>query len=317
MLKLDTIGRDDDFFDLGGHSLLIARLLRLVEAEYGARVPMAALFRAPRLADMAELIASGRPIDSPALVPIQPRGTQTPILWLDGGSTMLPLTEELGEDQPFLGISVDALLEAQGTCPKRLDDIASLVVAEIRRLRPEGPYRLGGWCSSGIVAYAVAAQLEAQGADVELLVLAHAFHPVKARAIGRLLFFLSRLLFHVAQTMLRPEGRRWAYFLDRLRGLSDSAGLVGRREAVLRQELNAAINKAALRYVPPPYGGRVVLFQPAEHPDVLDFERDWRAHITGGFEAHTAPGGHRTMLERPNVTYFAARMAGALARGAR
>jgi amino acid adenylation domain-containing protein len=312
VLQLETVGRDDDFFDLGGHSLLIARLLRLAEAEFGHRVPMATLFRAPRLADMAALIASGKPIDSPALVPIQPKGTQPPIFWLDGGSTMLPLAHELGEDQPFFGISVDALLDAIGRCPKRLDDIAALVVEEVLRLRPQGPYRLGGWCSSGIIAYAVASQLVARGAQVELLILAHAFHPVKARSIGALRFFTSRLRFHVAQTMRQQKGRQWHYFRDRLRGLSDSAGLVGGREAVLRPDLIAAINRAALHYVPPAYPGHVLLLQPAEHPDVLDFEAEWRADVTGRFEIHTAHGGHRTMLEHPNVVPLAARVASAL-----
>jgi thioesterase domain-containing protein len=314
VLQLETVGRDDDFFDLGGHSLLIARLLRLAEAEFGHRVPMATLFRAPRLADMATLIASGKPIDSPALVPIQPKGTRAPIFWLDGGSTMLPLAHELGDDQPFFGISVDALLDALGRCPKRLDDIAALVVEEVLRLRPQGPYRLGGWCSSGIIAYAVASQLMARGAHVELLILAHAFHPVKARSIGAVRFFTSRLRFHVAQTMMQQKGRQWHYFRERLRGLSDSAGLVGGREAVLRPDLVAAINRAALRYVPPAYSGHVLLLQPAEHPDVLDFEAEWRADVTGLFEIHTAHGGHRTMLEPPNVVPLAARVASALDR---
>lgn len=315
VLQVKTVNRDDDFFELGGHSLLIARLLRLAEAHYGHRVPMAALFRAPRLADMAAIIASGKPIDSPALVPIQPKGTQAPLFWLDGGSTMLPLARELGGDQPFLGISVDALLDAVGRCPRRLDDIAALVVEEILRLRPQGPYRLGGWCSSGIIAYAVAARLQARGATVQVLVLAHAFHPVKARAIGATRFFLSRMRFHIQQTMHQSKGRRWHYFLDRLRGLSDSAGLVGGREAMLRPELITAINRAALRYVPPVYHGHVLLLQPAEHPDVLDFEADWRRNVAGRFDIYTAEGGHRTMLEPPNVVPLARVVAAALRHG--
>jgi amino acid adenylation domain-containing protein len=312
VLNVATVCRDDDFFALGGHSLLIARLLRLAEAEYGHRLPMAALFRAPRLADMAAIIASGKPIESPALVPIQPKGTQVPIFWLDGGSTMLPLARELGQDQPFFGISVDALLDALGRCPKRLDDIAALVVEEVLRLRPQGPYRLGGWCSSGIIAYAVATQMVARGARVELLIMAHAFHPVKARAIGPVRFFLSRLRFHVAQALMQGKGRRWRYFLERLRGLSDSAGLIGGREAMLRPELIDAINRAALRYVPPVYPGHVVLVQPAEHPDVLDFADEWRRDVSGRFECHTASGGHRTMLEPPNVAKVAAVVVAAL-----
>ena len=81
---------------------------------------------------------------------------------------------------------------------------------------------------------------------------------------------------------------------------------------MLRPELIAAINRAALRYVPPPYPGHVLLLQPAEHPDVLDFEPDWRRDVTGQFEIFTADGGHRTMLEPPNVVPLAVKVADAI-----
>ena len=314
VLKVEAVNRDDDFFDLGGHSLLIARLLRMIEAEYGERIPMAALFRAPRLADMAELIESGRGLDSPALVPIQPHGGETPIFWLDGGSTMLPLTAQLGGNQPFFGISVDALLEVVKKKPKRLDDIAAMVVEEILKLRPEGPYRLGGWCSSGIVAWSVAAQLLKRGKPVELLILAHAFHPVKARAIGSWRFFTSKLRFHMRHTMAQAEGERLRYFFERLVGMSDAAGLRGGREAVLRPEIRTAIDKAALKYVPAPITCEVLLIQPADHPDVLDFAEDWKESAAGPYAAYTVAGGHRTMLEVPHISEFAGLVQAALAR---
>ena len=306
VLKVATVSRNDDFFDLGGHSLLIARLLRRIEADYGIKVSMAALFRAPRLADMAELIASGRDIESPAIAAIQPLGSETPILWLDGGSTFRPLAERLGTDQPFLGISVDVVLNAAGGCPKRLEDAATLVVAAIREAQPTGPYRLGGWCTSGILAYAVAAQMRAEGEDIALLMLIHAFHPVKAKSIGHVRYFASKLRFHIGQSMRQPTGERWTYFLQRLQGMSDAAALAGGREAVLQPALRSALDKIALHYTPPSYAGPVMLFQPAEHPDVLDFVDDWREQVTGPFFSHIIAGGHRTMLEAPYVDDLAA-----------
>jgi len=305
VLKVDTVYRDDDFFDLGGHSLLVARLLRRIEAEYGLRVPMAALFRAPRLADMAAMIASGQPIERPALIPIQPRGKATPIIWLDGGSTFLALAERLGLNQPFLGFSVDLVIENAGDCPKKFEDVARLVVDALVELQPEGPFRLGGWCTSGILAYAVAHRLRAMGREVPLLLLAHPFHPERAREIGRVRFFLSKVRFHVAQSMAQPKGERCRYFRERLRGLSDAAALAGGREAVLQPELRTQLDRVATRYSPPDYAGDVIVFQPAEHPAVLDFIDDWRRHVLGRYDAFTVPGGHRTMLEPPNVDMIA------------
>jgi thioesterase domain-containing protein len=306
VLQVEQVARYDDFFDLGGHSLLIARLLRRVQAEYNIRLPMAALFRAPRLADMAELIATGRAAEKASpIVPIQPHGTQRPLLWLDGGSTFLPLSEQLGNDQPFLGISVDAILEQAGGCPKKLEDAAVLVAATLREAQPVGPYRIGGWCTSGILAYAVAQEMRAAGDEVELLMLVHAFHPGKARTIGEVRFFLSKFQFHIGQSMAQPRGERLRYFRQRLRGLSDAAALRGGREAVLQPKLRTQLDRAAMKYSTPPYAGEMILFQPSDHPGVLDFVEDWRAVAQGGFAAHVVNGGHRTMLEPPNVDHFA------------
>ena len=306
VLQVEAISRHDDFFDLGGHSLLIARLLRRVQAEYNIRLPMAALFRAPKLCDMAELIATGRAAEKASpIVPIQPHGTQRPLLWLDGGSTFLPLSERLGNDQPFLGISVDAILEQAGGCPKKLEDAAVLVAATLREAQPQGPYRIGGWCTSGILAYAVAQEMRRAGDEVELLMLVHAFHPEKARTIGEVRFFLSKFQFHIGQSMAQPRGERLRYFRQRLRGLSDAAALRGGREAVLQPKLRTQLDKAAMKYSTPPYGGDMILFQPSDHPTVLDFVEDWRAVAKGGFAAHVVAGGHRTMLEPPNVDHFA------------
>jgi amino acid adenylation domain-containing protein len=306
VLQVEEIGRNDDFFELGGHSLLIARLLRRLQAEYGLKLPMAALFRAPRLRDMAELIASGRAgEEQAAVVPIQPHGTQIPLLWLGGGSTFLPLSQCLGNDQPFLGISIEGVLDPAGGCPKKLEVAARLVVAAIRQAQPRGPYRIGGWCTSGILAYASAMQLIDEGEEIELLMLVHAFHPGKARQIGEIRVFISKFRFHLQQSLAQPKGKRWRYFCERLRGLSDAAALRGGREAVLQPKLIAQLDRAALRYEPPPYPSDMVLFQPSEHPDVLDFVEDWRSLAHGRFAAHVVEGGHRTMLEPPNVERFA------------
>ena len=216
------------------------------------------------------------------------------------------MSERLGTDQPFYGIHVDAILEAAGGCPKKLEDAARLVVATLRKERPNGPYFIGGWCTSGILAFAVADEFHRQGCDVPLLMMVHAFHPVKSRQIGEIGAFISKFRFHLAQTMLQPRGHRLRYFFERLRGMSDAANLRGGREAVLQPKLRTQLDKAATRYTPPAYAGPVALFEPAEHPDVLDFAADWRDNCTGEFSDHIVPGGHRTMLEPPHVDTFAA-----------
>ena len=138
------------------------------------------------------------------------------------------------------------MLDAAGGCPKTFEEAAALVVATLREVQPHGPYRIGGWCTSGILAFAVASQLRAAGEDVPLLMLVHAFHPVKARKIGAVRFFLSKLRFHVGKSLEQPKGKKLGYFFERLQGMSDAAALAGGREAVLQPKLRSALDRIAI-----------------------------------------------------------------------
>ncbi|MBX9797497.1 amino acid adenylation domain-containing protein [Sphingomonas sp.] len=313
VLGVADVARDDDFFDLGGHSLLVARLLRRLKTEMDVQLPMGALFRARRLADMAALIASGRPLENPALVPIQPHGRQTPILWLEAASLFVPLAERLGPDQPFMGIALGQIFERG--CPTDFNDAAALVVETIRQVQPKGPYRLGGLCTAGILAHAVAAQMRAAGDDVELLVLAHAAHPPHLRGMGRLAKLVSKLRYHLPLVLKAPAGQRWRYFQERVRGLWETAAPFD-PEAVLAPRVQAVLEAGAWRYDPPAYDGDVLVIEPREGPRIFRYAEAWRGDVSGRFDAHLAPGDHWGMIAPPHVDAFAVHLRAALGRGA-
>jgi amino acid adenylation domain-containing protein len=314
ILDVERIARTDSFFDLGGHSLLVARLLRRIERDFSTRVDMAAFFRAHRLDEMAAMLASGDTSDHGGLVPIQPDGDRPPLLWLDAGPTFVALARVIGTDQPMLGVPVDPIL-ARTAMPYRFEDVASDVVAAIRAARPAGPYYIGGWCTSGILAFEVARQLRAAGEDVPLLVLAHAMNPTEFERIGWLGLRIAKLRFHLAQLVRQSRGQRLRYATARASAVLEEMRLSQKRVATgTHGALRAALDTAAYAYAPQPYPGAVALFQPHERVSVLDGVPGWRRVIDGAFEARDIAGGHRSMLEAPHVAEFGARLRTVLVR---
>lgn len=314
VLRIGQVARDDSFFDLGGHSLLVARLLRRVEQEYGRRFGMAAFFKAHRLRDMARGLTE-EPKATPAFVPLQPAGRRPPILWLNAGPNFRALSESLGPDQPFFGVPVDPILEHELGRATDFRQIAAHVVGAIRVVQPDGPYLIGGWCTTGILAFEVATQLRAAGADVPLLALAHTMNPKQFCETGWLKLRSSKLRFHVRKLLRQPSSARISYLRDRIRGVLEDLCIVRAQSgAGTDGGLRAGLERLAMDYRPPEYGGDVILVQPSERVDVLGAAAGWGEVVTGKLEVHTIPGEYLSMLQHPHVELFSAALQAALLR---
>jgi len=315
LLRVGQVGRNDSFFDLGGHSLLVARLLVRIEREWGRRLGMAEFFRSATLRRLGAAIDGGGDTAFGEFVPLQPKGAGVPLLWLDGGPAFLPLAEALGTDRPFLGLELGPILERELRPGVSFEAVAAKVVAVLRESRPHGPYLLGGWCTNGILAYEVARQLRAAGEAVPLVALGHSINPVAFLRIGRARMRLAKARFHFKAWSALPLRRRLSYALDRARGVLEDVGAATPVLPDSRYRANAAaLEQAAYGYVPGRYDGAVALFQPAERLDVLDTLPGWSQVVAGPIEAHDIPGTHGTMAEPPNVATFAARLREALDR---
>jgi acyl transferase domain-containing protein/thioesterase domain-containing protein len=203
LLGVDGVGIHDDFFALGGHSLVAVRLFTRVRKLFGVSLGLAVLFEAPTVAACAALLRKdlgaataeftapvppapvaaptagvGLPMDvirrSPCLVPIQPHGTKRPFFVLPGvGGNVLgyhALTESLPSDQPVIAMQS---LGVDGSHQPLLSmqEIAAHFIVELRSVQPAGPYLLGGFSFGGIVGLEMAQQLLAAGERVELLAL--------------------------------------------------------------------------------------------------------------------------------------------------
>jgi non-ribosomal peptide synthetase component F len=174
VLGVRGIGIRDDFFDLGGNSLLAMRMLQRAEVACGKAILPSALFRHPTVEGLAGEIAREAIDASPTLLRVNDAGTRTPFFYLHGdlsggGFYSLKLSRALGPDQPFYVLPPQdiRLLPAAPS----IEEMAAAHLAALRTVRPKGPYVIGGFCLGGLVAYELAQQIEASGESVEMLLV--------------------------------------------------------------------------------------------------------------------------------------------------
>jgi amino acid adenylation domain-containing protein len=176
VLGVDRIGTDEDFFDRGGSSLQVIRLIWRIRAELGFDIPVRTMFQHPTVAGIADHLSGDRQaaeFEDPfsIVLPIRTGGDRAPI-WLvpPGGGlswAYLGFAQHLDPSRPVYG------LQARGFADDpRATSIESLVddwVSQILRVQPDGPYHVMGWSLGGPIAQAVAAELQSREREVGLL----------------------------------------------------------------------------------------------------------------------------------------------------
>ena len=198
-LPAHPIGTRDNFFYMGGHSLLAARLMQRIQEVSGKKLPLSVLFTEPTIEQLAQTIVNRHKGECPSLLTqIQPGGDKIPFFFLHGdihggGLYCLNLARALGTERPFYALAPQTSNgELVGNS---IEAIAECYIKLMRAAQPEGPYLLGGYCNGGLVVYEMARQLKRQGEKVEqvLLIAAKARNGPRMRFLQRLVFGLGYL----------------------------------------------------------------------------------------------------------------------------
>ncbi|NEQ75872.1 MAG: amino acid adenylation domain-containing protein [Okeania sp. SIO2C9] len=167
ILNIKQVSIQDNFFDLGGHSILAVRLMANIEKYFGKNLPLVTLFKAPTIEQLANIL--DRSVDSDTwstVVPIQPLGSKPPLFLVPGGGGNViyysHLARYFSSDQPFYGLQSIGL-DGESEPYTRVEDIAAHNIREIQLIQPQGPYFLGGHSFGGKVAFEMAQQLKKTG----------------------------------------------------------------------------------------------------------------------------------------------------------
>ncbi|MFD5259227.1 amino acid adenylation domain-containing protein, partial [Streptomyces bobili] len=179
VLGVAEVGIDDSFFELGGHSLLATRLVSRIRSALDTEIGIRALFEAPTVAELAELLDHGSTLDPfGALLPMRSSGDNPPLFcahpvfglsWCYSG-----LIQHLPMNVPLFGLQARGMFDDE-PLPASLEDMARDYAALIRSVQPSGPYRLLGWSYGGLVAHATAVRLQTEGEQVSLLAMLDAY----------------------------------------------------------------------------------------------------------------------------------------------
>jgi thioesterase domain-containing protein/acyl carrier protein len=272
LLGTGPVGATDSFFDLGGNSLTIMRLVDAISREAGVDVPVSVIFRSPtprRLAAVIEAADRAAPRQDP-VVALTEGSTEPPLFLIHavGGtvSAYAPLGQELADAFTVYGLQSPALSGDQ--IPGSLARLAADYTRRIRAVQPAGPYQLAGWSMGGVIAFEIARQLERAGAAVGLLVLLDApfavpadHAPGDAERAGRFVADATRSLgldsAGAPDPAVTPAASQLAWLAARLAGRADTAG----RAAIAAQleqrfSLFAAHSRMLAGYQPAPPGSR-------------------------------------------------------------
>ncbi len=317
VLGIDAIGVNDNFFELGGHSLLAVRLFALIEKLFGKNLPLATLFQAPTVKQLARALREeGWQADWSSLVVIQGGDQRPPFFCVHaaGGNVLEyhDLARGLGPDQPFYG------LQATGLDGKRephttIKQMATHYIAEMRDVQPEGPYLIGGRSSGGTIAFEMACQLSAVGQEDTYPAGYFKLLPGSGTPGQRARRYARKLESHIENLRRLETSAKIAYLLNKLRYAPDKIKhrlyrraykiykRVGRPLPPVLKNIEEINFTAVKDYVPQTYSGNVTLFLASDLTADYDLHEGWRELVAGEIETHEIPGNHINIIKEPHV----------------
>ncbi|MFI9319364.1 amino acid adenylation domain-containing protein [Kitasatospora aureofaciens] len=328
LLDVPRVGPEDDFFLLGGHSLLLIRLVERIHAEFGTELPVRALFEAPTPAALAERLAGPLPGAAEAafepLLALRGTGDRPPLFCVHpvtgDGLGFLGLLRGLDPDQPvhaFQGIGP----VGGGPRPATMDGLAREYLERIRAVRPHGPYRLLGWSFGGLVAHQIGVLLREEGEEVDLVALLDSL-PAPADAgevddtvvLAELLTTIGAPDEEVAAVLANRWRPKPSELLDRL--------AVALREAAPRDEEQLAVFLDSCRYhaglmtgwTPGVLDAPVVVFTASADNRPEETVATWRAHTSGPVLDHPVAARHLDLASAGPIDEIARVVATALRR---
>ncbi len=316
VLGKQPIGITENFFNLGGESLMAVRLCSEIERTLEQKVPVSLIFQTQSIDQLAKRITQrGEHGPSPLMVPIQAGGSNPPIFSVLFGATFKPFMNNYS-NQPYY-MFFNQGHDGNPALHTTVEKIAFWYVKEMQTIQPQGPYFLAGYSFGGMVAYEMAQQLRQQGETIALLALVDPTLPHSQAKLASGKSQLETLSIdtlknedqktHSSMTSLRTSFTKFStIFQWRVNSVTTRSMVIMKSilckmffrigyplPASLRPWYrNQVVQEAARRYNPQKYPGQVSLFKSTNY-----VETPWRKLCVEVVEAGTFPTEHLDLVD--------------------
>jgi amino acid adenylation domain-containing protein/non-ribosomal peptide synthase protein (TIGR01720 family) len=318
VLGVDRVSTTDSFFDLGGSSLVATRIVSALHSRFQRRIPLQWMFLDPTPAGIA------RRLDMPTadagmeellavVVPLRTKGTGRPLFCVHPGIGLswgyAGLVRYLPEDRPVYGLQLPALSDDGDY--QSIEQLAHRYVEEVEAVSPDGPYDLLGWSLGGVIAHAMAVELQSSGRDVATLAMMDSYPdngdaPASAeldvrdllRGLGLEIETDRDLTFDEAAAVLA-------------RRLGPDTGVDGRDLERIARGYETS-QRITHQFVPQVYEGDLLIFLASGDDDTIPRDRspqEWSPLVTGRIVEVPVRCEHNEMIEPPAMAVIGPELA--------
>lgn len=321
ILGIGAVSIRDNFIELGGNSLLAARLVTEIENRYAKKIPISRVFQASTPEALALLIRQDDGNNLPkSCVPLKSGNSKPTIFAIHnlgyGLEFYLPLAQYLDKDTSLYGLSSSFSDEPDKPHFRDVIGSAKYYVRELQQIQPQGPYHLLGVSFGGLIAYEMAQQLTSQGHEVNFLGLLDTYYPdqnatykpsLQKRLTGHLRKIQNEGISHILKRIQWRFGatqdylRFIVYKNDWIRNnfADPTSRNFAQTQYIEQKKEQKNLNED---YAIQAYPGIINMFRAAND---IDTKLDWEKLALSGLFIHDVPGEHLEILQDPNAQTLA------------
>ncbi|MEM0991995.1 MAG: condensation domain-containing protein [Bacteroidota bacterium] len=291
ILGVSPIQTTDDFFELGGTSLLAVRMFSKIDAVFNKKLPPILLLQHRNIQKLAAKLSEEAAADTwSSLVPLKANGTKDPLFCFHAGQGHVffynGLAQELDDDRPVYAIQPQGL-NGDVIPYDNIKEMAAFYLKEMQKVQTSGRYNILSFCFSNAVCFEIAKQLKAAGAPEPLLIVVDSAPSLSV---------IKKKHSSMTKSLLQESKKASKKLLKRL--------FANETENKELDQVRDKLSKMYMRYNWKPYDGAMLFIRSSQFntQEGKEFHLEvWSKLVLGNIEVEVSEGRHRELFKQPAV----------------